>query len=400
MGGKSSPAPAAPPPPNYAAAAQQTAQGNYEAAQAAQYANMVNQVSPDGTVTYTPKNVGSTSLGPLVQWTQSVNLSPAQQAMYNQNQAINQQLGNIAQSGVGYVQSAMNNPLAAQPIQRGVAETGQNFTTNVSAPDLQKSIANNADQLKTNIGDPNLLLQNTTDALYKANTQYLDPQFAQGQSDLQNKLANQGITQGSAAYDRAMLNFNNQKQQAYDSARNNAIAGGMNAAQGMFGMNAQNANLNNAALGQAYQQNLGAGNFANQAALGQFGMGQQNAGLNNAAQQNIFGQNVAAGNFANQATNQAFGQAQTLQQNPINMLNAVRTGQQMQVANIPQTAVSAPGQMATTSGADMLGASQALGNYNMNAYQAQLQANAAQQAQSSNAMSGIAGLGMAAIGMM
>ena len=366
MGGKSQPA-APPPPPDYAAAAKQTAAGDLQAAQYAQIANMVNQTTPYGSVTYTPTQFGTSSKEtgslPIYQWTQNVTLSPEQQKMYEQNQAINQTLGDVAQQGVGYVQEALNKPLEAPgQLAMGVSPTAQNMTRQVDIPELQKRIQ-----------DPNLLLQDTTNALYKANTQYLDPQFSQQQADLENKLANQGITQGSEAYNRAMLNFGNQRQQAYESARNQAIAGGQQAAQGMFGMNLQG------------------GQFANQAAGQQFGMGQQNAALNNAMQNQLFGQNLSAAQFQNQAVNQALARAQTLQQNPINMLNAVRTGQQMQVAQMPQVAVSAPGQQATTSGPDMLGAANALGNYNMNSYQAQLQAQSAANAASSNMASGIIG---------
>lgn len=57
-------------------------------------------------------------------------------------------------------------------------------------------------------------------AAYAAQTQYLDPQFAQGQESLTSQLANQGLTPGSDAYNNAMLNFNNQKQQAYSNAAN------------------------------------------------------------------------------------------------------------------------------------------------------------------------------------
>lgn len=63
-------------------------------------------------------------------------------------------------------------------------------------------------------------------AAYKAQTQYLDPQFSQGQESMEAKLANQGLAPGSQAYDNAMTNFNNAKQQAYSNAANSAILTG------------------------------------------------------------------------------------------------------------------------------------------------------------------------------
>lgn len=63
-------------------------------------------------------------------------------------------------------------------------------------------------------------------AYYANEQQYLDPQWQQSQSNLDSKLANQGIMQGSEAYNRAELNQSNAKQQAYQSANNAAIAQG------------------------------------------------------------------------------------------------------------------------------------------------------------------------------
>jgi hypothetical protein len=416
---------------------------------------------------------------------------------------------------------------------------------------------NNSAKLQTNLGlNPQLLQQQTSDALYKANTQYLDPQFNQQQQQIESKLANQGITRGSEAYNNAMLNFNNQKQQAYESARNNAISGATSAAQGMFGMGLQGAQFGNQSLGQqfgqnvtaqslanaaagqnnaqniasqqannqalgqqfnqglsaagfgnqavgqnnavalanaqfanqaqgqqfsqnaamqqaqntaqqqAYNQNLGATQFANQAQAQQYAQNQAAQQAQNAAQQQAFNQDLSAGTFANASQAQQFGQNQAqqqaqnaavaqnfgmantnqqalnnaqlqqfnagvtnanlnnqqltalynqglqgaqqnnaasaqdlqqqqmIQQNPINMLNAVRSGSQMQTANLPSVGVSQPGQLANWQGADMLGAAQAQGQYDQSVYNAK----AAAQAQMTSSLIGAGGaLGGAAI---
>ena len=368
--GKSSP----PPAPDYTAAAKQTAAGNAEQAQIAQYGSMTNQVTPYGTVTYTPTQVGTTSSGiPLNQWTQTVNMTPAEQAMFNQNQAINQQLGNVAQSGVGYVQNAMNNPLQAQALASIPQSTANQMVTGISMPNFRTSL-DNAGNIQSGVSDPNLLVKNTTDALYNQQAQYLDPQFQQAQSNLENQLANKGITAGSEAYDRAMGNFARQKQQAYESARNQAISGGINAAQGMFGMNLQGGQFANQAQAQQYGQNLQSAEFQNQAAQGMFGAAMQNAALQNQAAQTAYQQALQSGQFQNQTAAQALAQAQALQQNPINMLNAVRTGQQMQVAQMPQVGVSNASPLQYTAGPDMLSAATAQGQYNQNLYNAQMAA--------------------------
>ncbi len=327
--------------------------------------------------------------------------------------------------------------------------------------------SNNADKILTSLGlDPKLLTQGTTDALYEANKQYLDPQFAQAQSKLESQLANQGITRGSEAYNNAMLNFNNQKQQAYTDARNQAIGQGTAAAQGMFGMGLQSAQFGNSALGQQFGQNVTAQQLANASAQQNNQNAQVNMGLTNQAYGQQFGQNLQAGQFANagvaqnnqqainvgnfanaaqaqqygqnlsdlqaantaetqafemnlqnanlknqvkdtefnqnlqsnqltnqvkdtlfnqnlqsaqlnnQASNQQLAQNQAIQQNPLNILQALRTGAQLNTANLPAVGVSQPGQLANWQGADFLGAAQAQNQFNQGQYNAQMASNA------------------------
>lgn len=68
--------------------------------------------------------------------------------------------------------------------------------------------------------------QQGQNAAYASQTQYLDPQFSQQKESLDAQLANQGITPGSEAYNNAVLNYNNQKQQAYSNAQNQSILTG------------------------------------------------------------------------------------------------------------------------------------------------------------------------------
>lgn len=319
MGVKDTP----PKPPDYEAAAQATAQGNIATAVLAQYGNMTNQYTPQGSVTYTPNTVGYIStegerlspeqyatLGedvrskynPLLQWNQNVTLSPEQQAMYDQNQQINQSLGDVAQQGLGYVQSALNKPLSFDSAY-GIQTPGQ-------------------------------IQQEASDAAYNNATRYLDPQFERQQAGLENQLANQGITRGSEAWNNAMQEQGRAKEQAYGQARNQAYLQGLQGA------------------GQAYNQSMG-------------------------------------------TRQQQISELQALQQNPLNMLNAVRTGQQMQVASQPQVGVSGPGSMATVAGPDMLGAAQAQYQGQMGAYNAQQ----AQQNALTSGLFGLAGAGLGAYGM-
>ena len=294
MGSKSS----TPKPPDYIGAAKETAAGNAETALLNQYANMVNQYTPQGSVEYTPTQVGTTESGyPLYRWSQNVTMSPEQQQMYNQNQAINMSLGDVAQQGLGYVQNALNKPLSFE-----------------SAYGLQ---------------EPGQIQQAASDAAYQNATRYLDPQFERQQAGLENQLANQGITRGSEAWNNAMQEQGRSREQAYAQARNQAYLQGLTGA------------------GQTYQQGMG-------------------------------------------TRQQQISELQALQQNPLNMLNAVRTGQQMQVAAQPQVGVSNPAMQAAFAGPDILGATSA-------DYNARLASANAQNAANSALTSGLFSLGGAAL---
>lgn len=410
--GKSSSPPAA---PDYAAAAQQTAAGNLATAQLAQRQNMVNQYTPQGSVTYNEKQTGwlDPTTGrvrsmeefgtydqagqdymrehwtPVNQWSQNVTLSPEQQAAYNKDVQMNAALQDVGIQGVGYVQQALNKPLGApDKAVRNVKLS--DFTQNVGNQEYQNQIAGAGD-LQRSVTDPQLMQQQVTDALYNQQTQYLDPQFAQSQSRLENQLANQGITRGSEAWNNAIAEQGRQKQQAYESARQSAIGQGVGAASTMYGNQLAGGQFVNAAQAQQFGQNQAQQQAYNQAQQAAFDQALANANLRNTAQSQLFGQGLSNAQLTNAAIQQDFANAQALRNDPINMLNAVRSGSQMQTSAQPAVGVSSPGQMATVSGPDMLSATTAQGQYNQGLYNAQ-------QAGQSNQMSGL--MGLAGTGMM
>jgi hypothetical protein len=65
-----------------------------------------------------------------------------------------------------------------------------------------------------------------SDAMYAQATSRLDPRYAQEENALRTRLANQGLTPGSAAYDRAFGNFSRERNDAYNLANFSAIQGG------------------------------------------------------------------------------------------------------------------------------------------------------------------------------
>ena len=405
-GGKGS-APAA---PDYTAAAQQTAAGNMQNAIVSQYGNMVNQVTPQGKVTYSPKtgayinssgrlitpdefnsydSNGQLGWNPVQQWTQSVEMSPEQQAAYNKDVQMNAGLQDAGIKGLNYVQQALDKPLGA-PAETVKGVQLSDFTQDIGTQKYQNRI-DDAGQIQRSVDDPTLTQQQVTDAVYNQQTQYLDPQFNQSQNKLENQLANQGITRGSEAWNNAMGDFSRQKQQAYSNARDSAIGQGVNAANTLYQNKLAGGSFVNAAQGQQFGQNQSQQQAFNQAQQAYFDQLLANANLKNTAQSQLFNQRLANANLNNSGIQQDFQNEQTVRNDPVNMLNAVRTGSQMQTSQQPAVSVSAPGQMATVSGPDYLSAATATGQYNQGLYNAN-------QAASNNLTSGLFGLGTAGIG--
>lgn len=254
--------PSAPPAPDYTGAAQATAAGNVDAARIATKANRVNQYTPYGNLIYTQDPADSDK------WSSRIDLSPTGQKLldYSNNSA----LGLGGQTG--------------QALQRVDQSLSQPF----------------------NIGSAN----DATNKAYQNITSRLDPQWAQNEEMQRAQLANQGITQGSEAYNNAMRVFNQGKNDAYTQASTQAM------------------------------------------------------------------------NFAPQT----FQLEQATRSQPLNELNALRTGSQVTTPQFGQVP-----QQGQTSGANMLGAAQAQGAWDQGIYNQQ-------QSAANAAMGGLFSLGGAALG--
>jgi hypothetical protein len=265
----------APPPPDYTGAANATAAGNLEAARATSAANRTNQITPYGNLTYTA-NPGTDPYGNTL-YTATQTLAPAQQAILDQQNKLNQGLMGTANTGLQYANDVLSKP--------GV--------------DMSK--------LPSTGINPG---QSYTDAIM----QRLAPQIAQENEQSDAQLANQGIAPGTEAYTNAKRVL----QMGQNDRQLGAVTSGMNT-----GLNANQ---------QAFQQ-------------------------------------------------QAYNQMQ-----PINVINALRTGSQVQNPNFTPTPMQA-----NTAGPDILGATQA-------GYNAQVAQTNANNASSGGFFGGLMGLGGAALG--
>lgn len=220
-------APSAPAPPDPVATAAAQTKSNIQTADANASLNRVDQNTPYGSSTYT---VGTNPDG-SPKYTQNVTLSPAQQGLLNSTQQGEQTLANTAINSLGTVQNAYSTPFS------------------YGGPQIQSQVNGGQSQADA--------IKQAQDAAYNSQTQYLDPQFAQTEDHTRTQLANQGLQQGDKAYDDAILNFNNQKQQAYQSAQNSAVQSGDAEQNTLYGQGLSSANLNNSASAQSLNQQLG-----------------------------------------------------------------------------------------------------------------------------------------------
>lgn len=231
-----------------------------------------------GNIAYTNSSSGAASGPPTLdqfkigdsapQVTQNITLSPEQQQLYDQQTQQSIGLSNLASQLQGRVGDTLN--------QAGPSEA-----------------------------DINALQQKAQDAYYQQQTQYLDPQFANQQKQLDAGLANQGLTMGSEAYNNAQNQQALQKQQAYSNAQNQAITQGTQNAQQLFSLNSAERNqpLNEfnalrsgsqvqmptfSGLNQSQAQPTNVSGNINQGYQNQLGLYNSQVGANNSTQNGLF----------------------------------------------------------------------------------------------------------------
>lgn len=90
-------------------------------------------------------------------------------------------------------------------------QVSNQLQTGLAGADLLKEVNNGGDR------------QATQDALYRRATQYYDKNFDRSQAALETKLQNQGLTQGSEAYENEMDKFGQSKNTAYADATDRAV---------------------------------------------------------------------------------------------------------------------------------------------------------------------------------
>lgn len=254
-------APAAPPPPDPAATARAQAEFNTAAAQENAALNRVNQTTPQGSSRWrqapsqnwdeaaylaaNPDVAGSGMTGeqhfqrhgrnenrqgvqagyvPGGQWEQVVELSPEQRRLYDQSVAGQTLYGDAALSQLRGVQDTLSRPFEF------------NGPAMQSRPDF------------TGIGDPN----QSRDAVQEALMSRINPDLERERAALESRLANQGITMGSEAWNTGMQDYSRMA----NDARFGAVLNAGQEQSRVFGLGMGQAQMGNAARQQSLQEQM------------------------------------------------------------------------------------------------------------------------------------------------
>lgn len=253
---------------------------NVETARVQNAMNRVDQNTPYGSVQF--QDLGND------RWQANTTLAPSQQRQLDMTNQGQEMYGQAALSQLGQVQGALS-----QPFQ-------------FSGPGVQTGVQDRTGQIQTapnfaGIGDPN----QSRDAVQDALMSRINPQLERERAGLEQRLANQGITMGSEAWNTGMGDYGRQA----NDARYGAIL--------------------NAGQEQSRMFDLG----MRQAAFGNEAVGQQS------------GMDFGRAQFGNAAQQQSLQQQLAMRAQPINEAAALLSGQQIQLPqfqNVAQVGVAAP----------------------------------------------------------
>jgi len=334
--------PEAPTPPNPIETARASTSTNVATGVANAFLNNVNQVTPQGSLSYNPTGsynwadpVTGTNYN-IPTFTATQTLSPQQQAIQGQNEAAQYNLAGMANSQSGRISRLLGQemntsglPQAGNP--NAIKGLGQAQTSFDTGGPLNTSF-DAGGPIKSSYapeGNYSTDRQRVEDSLM----QRMNPQLALERQGVEQRLADQGIRYGSQAYTSAMDDYNRQANDARfaavgqagaEQARMNAMAG-------------QEAAFQNQAQEQQYNQNQGQAAFGNQA-LGQtFTQNAALASFGNAGLAQQMAQAQSGFNADQAARNAALQELYQSRNQPINEITSLLSGSQVNSPNFVNT---------------------------------------------------------------
>ena len=286
------------------------------------YANRPTQNTPFGRVSWQTQSVIDPATGkPVTSWTQNTELAPQLQQALDSQMSLQQGRSDLAQGFMGRVADSY-----ARPFDWG----GLPGRVMPNAPgQLQSDVANYSQGLQTGLNTQGL--QNIPTYDMGARNQIADDLMARMQpthdrqmQGLQSQLSNQGFQVGSEAYNRAMSDLmgaqSRERFNALDQAGNEAMRmyqTGLGARQQGFNEALQGGQFANSALGQAGNMDIARMQAMNNATGQAFNFGSQ-----------------YADQMARQRQ-QAIAEQQLQRAMPLNEMNALLTGQQVGMPQMP-----------------------------------------------------------------
>ena len=197
--------------------------------------NNVDQVTPFGKSVFKPKYNDN---GKVVGFTQKIKPTASQKGLIRQEEA-------LAGDTLG-LQSSMTGRIAGmQPFSLdGLPSVDKVDFSGAPAMPTFDTVADDAAR------------QRVEDALYQRATSRLDPEWNQRQTQLETQLVNAGHARGSPGWQQALDDFNRQRTDAYDAARQGAIATGGEEQSRLFGLGATTFGLNLAGRQQGVNEAL------------------------------------------------------------------------------------------------------------------------------------------------
>lgn len=269
-----------PPAPDYRGAAMEQAQASQDIAAQTNWANRPAVNTPWGSQSWqTQKSIDPATGKPVTQWTSNVNLSPQQQAALDDQMSIQAGRSDAAQQLLSNATQSFRNPMAWGDLPtRGDVADPQNLRTSLN-------------------GGSTDYRQRAQDAV----DQLMQPSLDQRRHATETQLAAQGLSMDSEAYKNAMRDVNDNENRAHLQAIDSGRA-------------------------EAAQQ---------------FGQDLQGGQFENVAKQSQFGMDLQQGNFQNQNRQQAIIEMLQKRGVPLNELNALLTGQQVNMPSFPGANTSA-----------------------------------------------------------
>jgi ribosomal protein S8 len=323
--GKSAPKP---PDPEKTASAQTAT--NVNTAIANSFMGNVNQVTPDGSLTYSQTGTYkmtdplSGKVYDLPTWTATQSLSDAQKAIKTQNDAASLNLSKLANT-----QSGRLNDLLSSPVNTGKLPAwgdpskiaNPNYAKFQNGPELQSRLGDTGQITTSYASDFSADRQKVEDALMAR----MNPQLQQDRAALEQRLANQGLQPGSEAYNRAVDEAN----RSASDARYGAILNAGQEQSRLVGLSRDAAMFGNDAQQQKFSQGLAGAEFGNSAKQQMYGNQNTATAANNALQDQGFNSQMAKTNAMNQQRQLQLQEAYAQRNQPINEISALLSGSQV-----------------------------------------------------------------------